>query len=70
MPPMDFEEFRWAMGDEVSVPFAKECHDAVKPLGQAMRAYGQTSSIFASSGSSLMRTLRNLTSEPWPQKVM
>ena len=36
MPPMDFEEFRWAMGDEVSVPFARECYDAMKPLGQGL----------------------------------
>ena len=36
MPPMDFEEFRWALGDEVSVPFARECFDAIKPLGQGL----------------------------------
>lgn len=36
MPPMDFEEFRWAMGDEVSVPFARECHAAARPLGQGL----------------------------------
>ena len=36
MPPMDFEEFRWALGDEMSVPFAKECYDAMKPLGQGL----------------------------------
>ena len=36
MPPMDFEEFRWAMDDEVSVRFAKECLDGMKPLGQGL----------------------------------
>ena len=36
MPPMDFEEFRWALGDEMSVPFAKECYNAMKPLGQGL----------------------------------
>ena len=34
MHPMDFEEFRWAMGDETSVPFARECFEGMKPLGQ------------------------------------
>ena len=36
MPPMDFEEFRWALGDDVSVPFAKECLEAKKPLGHGL----------------------------------
>ena len=36
MFPMDFEEFLWAMGDEVTVPFLKECFDKRRPLGQAM----------------------------------
>lgn len=31
--PMDFEEFCWAMGDEVSVGFARECHQGRKALG-------------------------------------
>lgn len=31
--PMDFEEFCWAMGDTVTVDFARECFDARKPLG-------------------------------------
>lgn len=36
MFPMDFEEFLWAMGDEVTVPYLRECFEEVKPLGQAM----------------------------------
>ncbi len=36
MHPMDFEEFRWAMGDEVSVPFIKEHYSERKPLGMGM----------------------------------
>ncbi len=36
MHPMDFEEFRWAMGDEVSVPFIKEHYSGRKPLGMGM----------------------------------
>ena len=33
--PLDFEEFLWAMGDEVSMPFAKMCFDKLIPLGAA-----------------------------------
>lgn len=33
--PFDFEEFLWAMGDEVTVPFIKDCFDKKKPLGDA-----------------------------------
>ncbi|MCR5452757.1 MAG: AAA family ATPase [Lachnospiraceae bacterium] len=35
MYPMDFEEFRWALGDEVTVPMLRELYNAGKPLGQA-----------------------------------
>lgn len=31
--PMDFEEFCWAMGDEVTVGFARECYQMRKALG-------------------------------------
>ncbi len=36
MFPMDFEEFLWAMGDETTIPFLKECFEKCRPLGQAM----------------------------------
>ncbi len=36
MFPMDFEEFLWAMGDEKTIPFLKECFENLRPLGQAM----------------------------------
>ena len=36
MPPMDFEEFRWAMGDGTSIPFVRDCFDGMKPLGQGL----------------------------------
>lgn len=36
MFPMDFEEFLWAMGDETTVPFLKECYERLQPLGQAV----------------------------------
>ncbi|MCL2201576.1 MAG: AAA family ATPase [Oscillospiraceae bacterium] len=36
MFPLDFEEFLWAMGDEVTVPFLKQCFDKKMPLGQAL----------------------------------
>lgn len=36
MFPMDFEEFLWAMGDETTIPYLKECYEELRPLGQAM----------------------------------
>ncbi len=36
MFPMDFEEFLWAMGDEKTIPFLKECFENLRSLGQAM----------------------------------
>ena len=35
MHPMDFEEFRWTLGDEVTIPMLRELYNAGKPLGQA-----------------------------------
>lgn len=35
MYPMDFEEFRWALGDEVTVPMLRQFYEAKRPLGQA-----------------------------------
>ena len=34
--PMDYEEFRWAMGDEVTVPLLRQAFDAWHPLGDAV----------------------------------
>jgi len=36
MFPMDFEEFLWAMGDEVTIPFLRQAFEAKKPLGDAV----------------------------------
>ena len=36
MYPMDYEEFRWALGDEVSVPILRQIYDENRPLGQAV----------------------------------
>ncbi len=36
MFPLDFEEFLWAMGDEVTVPLLRQCFDRKKPLGAAL----------------------------------
>ena len=36
MFPMDFEEFLWAMGEEILMPFIKDCFERKKPLGQLM----------------------------------
>lgn len=36
MFPLDFEEFLWAMGDEVTIPFIKTCFETKTPVGQAL----------------------------------
>ncbi|MBR4679303.1 MAG: ATP-binding protein [Bacteroidales bacterium] len=36
MYPMDFEEFLWAMGDDMLMPYIKECFENKKPLGEAL----------------------------------
>lgn len=33
LPPMDFEEFRWALGDETTVPLVRDCFEARRPMG-------------------------------------
>ena len=35
MYPMDYEEFRWALEDTISVTMLKQFYDAKRPLGQA-----------------------------------
>lgn len=37
MYPMDFEEFNWALGDRVSIPFINTFYEKRKPLGVAHR---------------------------------
>ena len=37
MYPMDFEEFRWALEDEVSVHLLKQWYDAKRPMGPSHR---------------------------------
>ncbi|MCQ2342385.1 MAG: ATP-binding protein [Paludibacteraceae bacterium] len=37
MFPMDFEEFLWAIGDEMTMPYIEECYNAEKPLGPIHR---------------------------------
>lgn len=36
MFPLDFEEFLWAMGDEITSTLIKQCFEAKVPLGQAV----------------------------------
>lgn len=36
MSPMDFEEFLWAVGDEMLMPFLRQCLEKKIPLGGAM----------------------------------
>ena len=33
MYPMDYEEFRWALGDEVTVPLLKEAFETKRSVG-------------------------------------
>lgn len=37
MFPMDFEEWLWAMGDRMTMPYIRECYEAQKPLGPIHR---------------------------------
>lgn len=37
MYPMDYEEFRWALGDETSVPLLRTAYEARMPMGVAHR---------------------------------
>lgn len=36
MYPMDFEEFLWALGDEMIIPYIKDCFENRKPMGQLL----------------------------------
>lgn len=36
MYPMDFEEFRWALGDTASIPLLRKLFESRKPLGDAV----------------------------------
>ena len=36
MYPLDFEEFLWAIGDEVTLPYLRDCFEHIRPLGQAV----------------------------------
>ena len=38
MFPMDFEEFLWAMGDEQTFPFIRQCFEAQRPCGPLHRS--------------------------------
>lgn len=33
---MDYEEFRWAMGDDVSIPLLRQCFESKRALGDAV----------------------------------
>lgn len=36
MFPLDFEEFLWALNDNTTIPFIRQCFDTMMPLGQAL----------------------------------
>ncbi|MBR7023056.1 MAG: ATP-binding protein [Bacteroidales bacterium] len=37
MYPMDFEEFLWAIGDEMTIPFIRQCFEKKMPMGPMHR---------------------------------
>ena len=37
MFPLDFEEFLWAMGDDVTIPIVRKSYESLKPLGKLHR---------------------------------
>jgi hypothetical protein len=39
MYPMDFEEFLWAKGDEMSMPFIRNCYEHLTPVGPLHRKF-------------------------------
>ena len=38
MYPMDFEEFAWALGDDMSIGYIRKCFEKLMPLEQALHA--------------------------------
>lgn len=34
--PMDYEEFRWALGDEISIPLLREAFESKRPFGDGL----------------------------------
>ena len=36
MHPMDFEEFLWALGDDMMMDYVRECYAALRPLGRSL----------------------------------
>lgn len=52
MYPMDFEEFLWAQGNNVTFPFLKECFEKRKPLGNVafQKLMGQFRTYMAVGG--------------------
>ncbi len=36
MYPMDFEEFLWAMGNDLLMPYLQDCFEKLQPVGQAL----------------------------------
>ena len=39
--PLDFEEFLWALGDEVTVPYLRDCLESKKPLGNLLKTVNE-----------------------------
>ena len=55
MYPMDYEEFRWALGDEATVPLLKQFYEKRLPLNQAFRKASTSSRSHEDDGISSPR---------------
>ena len=50
MYPLDFEEFCWALGDNITIPYIKEHFELKKPLGQSHSKIMKTFRIYTLVG--------------------
>lgn len=48
--PLDFEEFLWALDDEVTVPFLKEHYDNKTPLGNLLKTVNEKLRLYMTIG--------------------
>lgn len=46
MHPMDYEEFKWALGDNATIPLLRRYWDQQKPLGAAHRTAGRDMRLY------------------------
>ena len=51
MYPMDYEEFRWALGDEATVPLLRQFYEKLDPSGRAARLFSAIPSELSKNAS-------------------